>query len=203
MNDKKHWYDGKFYDLFIAPNQDKLFRLIKGFVKPESTVIDIGCGTGRLPLFLADKCKSVTGLDLSSKNITVAENKLKSTQIQNVEFRHSDITTFENPGEKKYDYAIITYVLHEMPPEDRIKTLLQMKRLASNVIIGDYVNPIPKTFYGYLTTVIEFLAGSDHYNNFKDYSKRGGLYYLLNETGLKIIKEIKKEPNTLHLVMGE
>jgi len=27
--DKKHWYDGWFYDKIIAPNQDKLFGQIK------------------------------------------------------------------------------------------------------------------------------------------------------------------------------
>lgn len=62
---KYHWYDGWFYDTFIAPNQDKLFSQIKELIESDSTIIDIGCGTGRLEFTLADKCKSVLGIDLS------------------------------------------------------------------------------------------------------------------------------------------
>ena len=42
---KYHWYDGRFYDTFIAPNQDKLFGQIIDLIQPNSDIIDIGCGT--------------------------------------------------------------------------------------------------------------------------------------------------------------
>jgi 2-polyprenyl-3-methyl-5-hydroxy-6-metoxy-1,4-benzoquinol methylase len=71
-NNKYHWYDGWFYDTIIAPNQDKLFDQIKDLVAPHSTIIDVGCGTGRLEFALADKCKSVLGIDLSKNNINRA-----------------------------------------------------------------------------------------------------------------------------------
>jgi len=38
-----HWYDGWFYDSFIAPNQDKLFGQIKNLIEPQSIIIDVGC----------------------------------------------------------------------------------------------------------------------------------------------------------------
>ena len=50
---KNHWYDGWFYDTIIAPNQDKLFGQIKDLVGSQSTVIDVGCGTGRLEFSLS------------------------------------------------------------------------------------------------------------------------------------------------------
>jgi hypothetical protein len=31
---KYHWYDGAFFDIFIAPNQDKLFGQIKNLINP-------------------------------------------------------------------------------------------------------------------------------------------------------------------------
>ena len=45
---KNHWYDGWFYDTIIAPNQDKLFGQIEKLIEPKSSIIDVGCGTGRL-----------------------------------------------------------------------------------------------------------------------------------------------------------
>ena len=53
---KEHWYDGWFYGRWIAPNQDRLFGQIKNLLPPNSTVIDVGCGTGRLAFTLVDKC---------------------------------------------------------------------------------------------------------------------------------------------------
>ncbi len=52
---KNHWYDGWFYDIFIAPNQDLLFREIKAIIEPNSSVIDVGCGTGRFSFSVSDK----------------------------------------------------------------------------------------------------------------------------------------------------
>ena len=87
MTDKKHWYDGIFYDKIIAPNQDRMFTQIKNIIKPNSNVLDIGCGTGRLSFQLSDHCKNVVGVDLSSKNIKVANTK------KNNQYSYEPITT--------------------------------------------------------------------------------------------------------------
>lgn len=64
---KNHWYDGWFYDVFIAPNQDRMFSEIKKIIEPNSKVIDIGCGTGRFSFSVADGVNKVVGIDLSKK----------------------------------------------------------------------------------------------------------------------------------------
>ena len=45
---KNHWYDGLFYDKIIAPNQDRAFQIVKSLINKNSSVLDVGCGTGRL-----------------------------------------------------------------------------------------------------------------------------------------------------------
>ena len=90
-----------------------------------------------------------------------------------------------------------------MPPEDRIKVLKEMKQVANKIIIGDYITPTPKTFWGKLNVVVEYLAGTDHYNNFKLFVESGGLASLIKEAGLTLVKEIKNKPQTAHLVVVE
>ncbi len=199
MNDKKHWYDGLIYDKFIAPNQDRMFSIIKKLLPEESSVLDVGCGTGRLSFQLAGHCKKIVGVDLSSKNIGIAKKKLNKMNHSNLSFIHSNGSTFT--GDTPFDYAILTYVIHEMPEQERIQLLSQLKANVKNIIIGDYLTPTPKTFWGGANVVVEYLAGKDHYKNFKNYVKNGGLHYLAEQTKLEIVREIKNQPQTSHITV--
>ncbi|MCP5061059.1 MAG: class I SAM-dependent methyltransferase, partial [Ignavibacteriae bacterium] len=172
--DKKHWYDGLFYDKLIAPIQDRLFNEIKKIIEPSSTVVDVGCGTGRFSFQLAEHCKSIVGVDLSSKNISVAESNLKNSNFTNISFVHGNAIDLQKQTNIKFDYAVTTYVIHEMNKEDRIGILNEMKQVANKIIIGDYIVPTPNTFMGKVNVVVEYLAGTEHYNNFKSFVKNGG-----------------------------
>ena len=70
--DKKHWYDGWFYAEFVVPWEKEIGEIISNFIENESTVIDIGCGTGAIVFRLAEKCKRVIGIELSLKMIQYA-----------------------------------------------------------------------------------------------------------------------------------
>ena len=203
INDKKHWYDGRIYDKFIAPNQDKMFEIIKGIIPENSKIIDVGCGTGRLAFYLSQHCKKIVGVDLSSENISVANENLMLKNIENVEFIHGDITKLLNKEQEKFDYAVTTYVIHEIDENERIKVLPHMKTIADKIIIGDYIAPTPNSFWGMMNVVVEFLAGRNHYNNFKNYVKNGGIDFLANQAKLKKLNEIKNQPQTSHLVVLE
>ncbi len=198
--DKKHWYDGWFYDRFIAPNQDNMFKIISSLIESNSSVIDIGCGTGRLEFQLAAKCKSVTGIDLSRKNIKTALNHLKKYNLKNVNFIHGNIDKVKNTINNKYDFAVLTYVIHEVPVNERNNLLRGISELANEIIIGDYLVPKPKGYWSFINEAVEFAAGKEHYNSFKQFVNNGGISALLEENNFKILKEIKNHPVSSHIV---
>ena len=198
---KNHWYDGWFYDTIIAPNQDKLFGQIENLIEPQSKIIDVGCGTGRLAFALADQCKSVLGIDLSKRNINRAQLTLNQQQNDKILFQHRNLSEILNEGQTHFDYAVLTYVIHEVNEEERINLLKEIARVAEKIIIGDYLVPKPKGFDGYLSEAIEFLAGAEHYRNYKSYMANGGIYDLANKAGLKIINEIKNQSSTSHIAI--
>lgn len=198
---KHHWYDGWFYDSFIAPNQDKLFGQIKNLIEPQSTIIDVGCGTGRLEFVLADKCKSVLGIDLSKRNISRAQKTLFQHPNPKIYFRHHNLSEIISEGQAHFDFAILTFVIHEVDEADRIDLLNEIASVADKIIIGDYLVPRPKVFGSFLTEVIEFVAGAEHFINFKSYVSNGGIYYLANKVGLRILTEISNHPLTNHIVI--
>ena len=200
---KYHWYDGWFYDTIIAPNQDKLFGQIKSLVEPASGIIDIGCGTWRLEFALADKCKSVLGIDLSKKNIDRAQQTLLKHPDVKITFLHNNLDDIINSGQTHFDLAILTYVIHEVDEGERIDLLKEIAHVADEIIIGDYLVPKPKGFTGYISEIIEFIVGTEHYRNYKSYMANGGINHLANKSGLKIVNEISNQPLTNHIVILE
>ena len=140
MNENKnHWYDGWFYDIFIAPNQDRLFGQIKNLIGQDSKVIDVGCGTGRFSFSIASKCKSVLGMDISQKNIYRANRNLLQKPNDNISFQHTTLNQLIS--KEHFDYAVSTYVIHEVDENERINLLNDMSEIADKIIIGDYLCP--------------------------------------------------------------
>ncbi len=46
----------------------------------------------------------------------------------------------------KFDYAVITYVIHEVNSDERLPLLNDIFKIAEKIIIGDYLIPQPKGF---------------------------------------------------------
>lgn len=91
--DKPHYYDGKPYELLFDRALKEIRGLIVEKIEPGSTVIDIGCGTGSLVFDLATKCKSVTGVELSTKMVAHAKHRQEANGKTNVHFIHGDASS--------------------------------------------------------------------------------------------------------------
>jgi 2-polyprenyl-3-methyl-5-hydroxy-6-metoxy-1,4-benzoquinol methylase len=198
---KNHWYDGLFYDIIIAPNQDKSFRLIKNIIQPDSTLLDVGCGTGRLAFQIADKCSNVDAIDLSLKNIDLAKRKLSNKPKTNIKFVHADVIDYLKKNDNKYDYAVLSYVIHEIDESLREHILMEISNSVKNIILIDYLTPRTKGLWTLLNEIVEYAAGKEHYANFKTYVAADGIKGLSERTGLKIVNEIKNSPATSHIAV--
>jgi SAM-dependent methyltransferase len=201
QENKDHWYDGWFYDTFIAPNQDILFSEIKNLIESNTRILDVGCGTGRFSFTVRDKCSSVLGIDLSKRNIDRANLLLSKKPKVNISFQHKSVNEIISNGKDHFDYAVLTYVIHEVNEEDRIKLLKKVSQVADKIIIGDYLVPQPNGFWKGLNEIVEFAAGKEHYRNYKNFIFNGGIQELADKAELKILTEIRDRPLTSHLVI--
>jgi putative AdoMet-dependent methyltransferase len=126
-----------FTDLKEVQKYDKMmgkFRNISkeiedirnAIVKPSSTILEIGTGTGALAVGLAKYCKKVIAIDVSPVMLEFAENKAESRGIKNIEFHKGGFLTYDHKG-KVVDGIVSQIALHHIP--DCWK-FIALKRLA-------------------------------------------------------------------------
>lgn len=198
MEDKKHWYDGRFYETFIAPNQDRTFRTIKNLINKGSSVIDAGCGTGRLADFLIDNVSDYTGIDPSSKNIRTAQSLRKHYSVS---YFNTDIISFLKSAGRSFDYAVISYVIHEIDPAVRISVLKTLAEYSNNIIVADYACPPPGIVMKLMNEMVEYAAGREHYSNYKNFMRTGGVINLAGNAGLEILSQTDSKTSSVQITI--
>ncbi|MDJ0834406.1 MAG: class I SAM-dependent methyltransferase [Gammaproteobacteria bacterium] len=94
----------------VAAYQKKIEK-IKSYLSAEDHVLDIGCGTGTQCDDLANNVAQVTGIDISSKLLAIAETRKLERQIKNVEFVQSTVFD-ERFDSASFNLVMAFYVLH-------------------------------------------------------------------------------------------
>ncbi len=104
---KNYWNKrakSKFYrctnDLHL---QEKELEILLKIIKPNKSILDVGCGDGMLLKKLA-KIKKINGLGLDYSKELI--NKANKNKIKNIEFKCLDMRTLRKENNKTYDYII-------------------------------------------------------------------------------------------------
>jgi len=189
----------------------RLFQPIKSFDKYYGSVsnpiektedaiqvLDLGCGTGELVFKLSGKVKKAIGLDVDKNMIKYAQLKKEKFVLNNIEFINEDINNTSFLTKNKFDFIILSMVLHQLRKNDADGIISLIKDKTKNIIFADYMSPLPETIAGKGAKIIERIAGEEHSKNFRDYQSLGGLQYYFkhhqlnpvfeNITGLGLIK---------------
>lgn len=72
-------------------------------LSPGSSILDVGCGTGRHAVELARKGFSITGIDLSAGMLALARDKAGAANVE-IDLIHADASTFSL--DKRFDAVI-------------------------------------------------------------------------------------------------
>ena len=155
-------------------------------MKPGDRVLDVCCGTGDQAVHYAKRGIFTTGVDLSPDMIKLAEKNKRKHGLENVSFHIADSANLPFKDEL-FGYASISFALHEQERATRDSTISEMKRVVKKggiLVFIDFPIPLPGNLYVYLVKTIEFLAGRQHYEYFRDYVEQGGLDEILQKNQL-------------------
>ena len=107
----KSW--SKIYDSNENKTRDLDLQISKQILSKLSfqTVLEIGCGTGKNTIWLAEKAKSMIAVDFSPDMLKIAKSKISK---ENVDFIEADITKYWSFVNHKIDLITINLVLEHI-----------------------------------------------------------------------------------------
>ena len=98
---------------------------------PPGRALDLGCGTGTNPLFLAGRGWEVVGVDFSSVAIEAAELKLEASGAPGVSFLRADVTQLAGSGlHGPFDFVLDIGCFHSVPLAGRDAYVREVSRVA-------------------------------------------------------------------------
>lgn len=111
----------------------------------DGPILELGCGTGRVVLPLAEAGHNVVGVDISSKLLAVARSKLDAQGLRNrVKFIQDDLTRFDY-SDQKFSLAVCTSntLMHLVSKEAQMLALNNACRHLSEggLLLVDLFNP--------------------------------------------------------------
>lgn len=143
--------EGRLMRKSRMPEYLNTMKYIEKYLSPDSKVIEIGAGTGRYSLALAEMGYDVTAVELVPHNIDVMKKKVKSHHnIKIYEGNACDLSMFES---ETYDIVLLLGPMyHLFTDEDKHKAMSEAIRLAKKdgTIYTSYCNndtSIYKLFY--------------------------------------------------------
>jgi ubiquinone/menaquinone biosynthesis C-methylase UbiE len=115
--------------------------------KKYKNILDLGCGTGKHSLFLANEGFQVYATDLSQTGIGIAREKAESLGIGNIRFERHDMT--EIPfGDSFFDAVICVWTIYHNRLAGIERTLDEIFRVLSpgGTFITDFLSLSDSTF---------------------------------------------------------
>ncbi len=113
-------------------------RLLNQAIPSDARILDIGCGTGQMSLYLARAHRLVIGADLTRKSLELGAAAARRFQLSRVLFVETDLHC---PGlrEASFDVVYSSGVLHHTPdPRASFARIAPLARPGGMIVLGLY-----------------------------------------------------------------
>jgi ubiquinone/menaquinone biosynthesis C-methylase UbiE len=122
------------YSIYATSDQEQFERggkndaeQIGQWVTPDSVVLDVGCGIGRVEKYLALYCRELYAVDVSAEMLRQAQERL--AELSNVSLHHASATDLSFAQDGMFDFVFSLLVLQHMEKEDAFLSLREICRV--------------------------------------------------------------------------
>lgn len=128
----------------------------------QSTLVDMGCGTGAFAIHAANRLRKIYAVDVSQAMIKCAQRKAKEINVENIEFHQGGFLTYQHRAEP-VDAIVSSLALHHLPDfwkSVALKRLIEMLKTGGRLLLFDVVFSFDTTNYeSFITGYIQSMTG--------------------------------------------
>jgi SAM-dependent methyltransferase len=135
MNDtaQRGHFEGAIWDVPLSEwEQRRITSLVEAIPEGVRTILDVGCGDGRITHLLAERGYEITGVDGSPTALARVRVPKKLCDIGAIDFE-----------DDSFDLVLSTEVLEHLPDEVHAQALVEMQRLARRWVLITVPNDEP------------------------------------------------------------
>jgi SAM-dependent methyltransferase len=113
-------------------------RLLDAAIPADARILEVGCGTGQMSLFLASAERRVVGADITRASLALGAAAARRFGVTSVQFVETDL---HNPGLRTgaFDVVYTSGVLHHTSnPRQSFEAILPLLRPGGTIVIGLY-----------------------------------------------------------------
>jgi 2-polyprenyl-3-methyl-5-hydroxy-6-metoxy-1,4-benzoquinol methylase/uncharacterized protein YbaR (Trm112 family) len=118
--------------------RSRFAELLEAAIPGDARVLEIGCGTGQMCLYLARADRLVVGADLTAASIGLAAAAARRFGVEQAHFVQTDL---HQPGlcDAAFDVVYCSGVLHHAPdPQAAFRRIVRLARPGGMVVVGLY-----------------------------------------------------------------
>lgn len=118
--------------------RSRFARLLDQAIAGDAHIVEIGCGTGQMSLYLARADRLVLGADLTRASLQLAAEAARRYGVKRVAFVETDLAHAGlKPG--AFDVVYCSGVLHHTPdPRASFSRIVQLARPGAMIVLGLY-----------------------------------------------------------------
>jgi SAM-dependent methyltransferase len=124
--------------LHMRAERSEFARLLEGAIPGDARVVDVGCGTGQMCLYLARADRVVIGADLSRPSLQLGAAAAARFKLDRVVFVETDL---QQPAlaNGAFDVVYSSGVVHHTPdPRAAFARLARLARPGGTIVLGVY-----------------------------------------------------------------
>ncbi|MCY7346385.1 MAG: class I SAM-dependent methyltransferase [Pyrinomonadaceae bacterium] len=175
-----HEMSFKIYSPQTHPIRNYAKKFLLDVLDEQQSVLDLGCGSGDVSNIIAEKARTVVGIDHNEESLKIASDKYKRS---NLTFIHEDARTYLKTSDK-FDVLILSHILEHLDdPKDFLQTFKDYFEYVY-IEVPDFDRDVANHYRKDLNMELIY-SDNDHVSEFDRYELKD----LINLCNLEILRE--------------